>query len=426
MGELEKKDKHRLWRGRQGSDGRLAPFGAVYVALLGLGTVGALVVYLLLITFVPGASGSRLDAMKTALLVVAGSGAGAGLYVQYRKQQTDEAKSSLDHANSRRDQDKLFTERYTTAAAQLGNTNSAAIRLAGVYALARIADDSERDRPTCLKVLCAYLRMPYDPDNPQTEPAERQVRTAAQTAIAERLHPDHPGFWRDARVDLTDAYLIDLDFRGITVGEFKADRARISGDAQFGEATFSEGARFVGATFNGGARFDEATFDKCAGFREATFGGIAEFGRATFGGNAEFGKAEFNGNVKFDPATFNAGARFDWATFNGNAEFDGVTFPGGASFGKATFNGYTHFSAATFVGPALFLGATFGGYTQFDGATFPGGADFGAAKFRRGHAPVWPAGWAEPAGIVWVDPPAAGSGPDPGPPTGAADPPTGP
>ena len=120
MGDLDNMDRRRGLRRRQGSDRSLAPFGAVYLALLGLGTIGALAVYLLLIAFVPGASGTRLDAMKTALLVVAGSGAGAGLYVQYRKQQTDEAKSALDHANSRRDQDKLFTERYTQAVAQLG------------------------------------------------------------------------------------------------------------------------------------------------------------------------------------------------------------------------------------------------------------------------------------------------------------------
>jgi hypothetical protein len=105
VGDIERENERRPQRRgwltdrRQGSDGRLAPFGAVYIGLLGLGTFGALLVYVLLIVFVPGASGTRLDAMKTALLVVAGSGAGAGLYVQYRKQQTDD-RAALRHQHS--------------------------------------------------------------------------------------------------------------------------------------------------------------------------------------------------------------------------------------------------------------------------------------------------------------------------------------
>lgn len=33
-----------------------------------------------------------------------------------------------------------------------------------VYALARLADDWEEQRQVCIDVLCAYLRMPYQPD----------------------------------------------------------------------------------------------------------------------------------------------------------------------------------------------------------------------------------------------------------------------
>lgn len=346
-------------------------FGVVYLALLGLGTVGALVVYLLLVAFVPVASGTRLDAMKTALLVVAGSGAGAGagLYVHNRKQQTDETKSSVDHTNSRRDQDKLFTERYTQAAAQLGNT-AATVRLAGVYALARIADDSGRDRPTCLKMLCAYLRMPYDPDDP-AKADEREVRTTAQTVLIERLHADHPGFWAGAEIDLRGAHLIDFDLSRATVAVLRANRARFSGDAWFGEATFS-----------GDAVFDEATFSENAWFGEATFSGDAVFDETTFSENAVYSKATFSGNAWFSKATFSENAWFDEATFSRYASFDEATFSGNAAFGKATFSGH---------------------------------AEFGGARFRRDRPPVWPDGFAEPAGIVWdpPDPPVSAPGPEP-------------
>ncbi|MEY9888444.1 hypothetical protein ABIA31_002084 [Catenulispora sp. MAP5-51] len=264
---------------------RPGPFALVYSALLVAGVVSSAAVYYVLVHHVPGMAANRADTMKTALLVIAGSGALAGLYVAYRKQRTDEA-------NHLRDQDKLFTERYTAAVAQLGNA-AAAVRLGGVYALARIADDSERDRPTCLKVLCAYLRMPYDPDDPTTEPAEREVRTTAQTVLAERLRPKHPGFWSNARIDLSAAYLINPDFHGVVVGRFAAEGSRFDEPAAFNGATFGRHAWFTAATFSGHAIFEGAMFNAGAVFAGATFSEQAVFARVTFSGDAKFDGAKF-------------------------------------------------------------------------------------------------------------------------------------
>jgi hypothetical protein len=50
-----------------------------------------------------------------------------------------------------------LTERFTTAVGQLSN-RSVDVRLGGIYALERIAIDSERDRQTTYEVLCAYVR----------------------------------------------------------------------------------------------------------------------------------------------------------------------------------------------------------------------------------------------------------------------------
>lgn len=59
----------------------------------------------------------------------------------------------------------------------------------------------------------------------------------------------------------------------------------------------------------------------------------------------------------------------------------------------------------------------------FDKATFRGPARFNKATFRRAHPPMWPDGFAEPAGIVWE--PGGPPIPEPGPdsPAGPADPP---
>jgi hypothetical protein len=62
-----------------------------------------------------------------------------------------------------------LAKRYQDAASQLGNAN-AAIRLAGVYSMARLADDWEHQRQTCVDVLCAYMRMSFqqEPSKPRS------------------------------------------------------------------------------------------------------------------------------------------------------------------------------------------------------------------------------------------------------------------
>jgi hypothetical protein len=59
---------------------------------------------------------------------------------------------------------RTLNERFATAAGQLGSDKPPAVRLAGVYAMAGLADDWPENRQTCVDVLCAYLRLPNDPD----------------------------------------------------------------------------------------------------------------------------------------------------------------------------------------------------------------------------------------------------------------------
>ena len=63
------------------------------------------------------------------------------------------------------------TERFTRAIAQLGDKEMA-IRLGGIYALERIAKDSEKDHGPIMEVLTAYVR----------EKATKQGRSAAEAA----------------------------------------------------------------------------------------------------------------------------------------------------------------------------------------------------------------------------------------------------
>src|SRR5215470_7603726 len=74
-------------------------------------------------------------------------------------EQRDELDRTLAEQRTR-----TLNERFATAAEQLGSDKPAAVRLAGVYAMTGLADDWQENRQTCVNVLCAYLRMPYEPD----------------------------------------------------------------------------------------------------------------------------------------------------------------------------------------------------------------------------------------------------------------------
>ena len=103
------------------------------------------------------------------------------------KAQSEQLDSTLAEQRTR-----TLNERFDTVAEQLGSDKPPAVRLAGVHAMAGLADDWQDNRQTCIDVLCAYLRMPYEPD-----PAMMPCREAAGLPGQPRGPPHrHPGYHR--------------------------------------------------------------------------------------------------------------------------------------------------------------------------------------------------------------------------------------
>lgn len=363
----------------------------------------------------PGAA--RVDAIKTGLGIGAGTTGIFALLLAVRRQWHSETDST----------EKNVTELYTKAADQLGSAE-APVRLAGLYALERLAHNNPAQRQSIVNVICAYLRMPYTPPGSESGPAEsdpaqrqasfqeREVRLTGQRILTGHLNPsDRSAFWDGIDLDLTNARLIAFDlsncrlrtarfiratldgnprFRGATFTgtvSFGAATftdawfydAQFQGDAWFGGATFAGTTRFDGARFAGIARFPEATFAGDAWFGRATFIGDARFLEATFLGDAEFDGAKFTRDVWFDGTRFIRGARFTGATFTEDARFGDVMFTDDAWFGRVTFTEDAQFDGATFTGEAGFGGATFARGARFTGATFTGPASFDQATITR-------------------------------------------
>jgi hypothetical protein len=406
----------------------LLVLAAVVAVLLGLGLWAALGQPLLGASSAaapagsatPGASpaawtvGNTLEAIKIVLVVVAGIGGVVALTVAYRKQ-------DLGEAAEHREDTKLFTERFTKTAEQLGSAQ-AAVRIAGVYAMSRLADDWAEERQTCIDVLCAYLRMPYTPVE-ETSPADelyeaaadsslgaRQERTVRHTAIrliAAHLKADADTSWQGYRFDLTGAILDGGDLIGITL---TAGTTLDFSGARFstGEVKFS-GARFAGGrVYFSGAQFADGLVDFA--FTEVADGAI-DFGGAQFSGAAvHFGDAKLLGGwISFRDTEFLRGLiYFGGAEFVGCAvNFEGAKFTGGLlSFGGAedADRGHT-FCGAKFVSSKVyFRHVEFSGGKVHFGGHFPGGAefvggtvDFGDAEFADGavdfDGAVSPAAW---------------------------------
>lgn len=361
--------------------GMLGAIGAVVGVAVAL--AGALVLCGLWLAGFPKVAASErialtalFDLLKLAFAVVAGIGGVVALVVAYRRQTVAEAADG-------RDTERLFHERFQKASEQLGN-DAAATRLAGVYAMASLADDWADRRQSCVDVLCAYLRMHFEPDPPEDADqlrawhGERQVRQTAVRVIAEHLRDAAPVSWQRCSLDFTGVVFAEGDsfsgarFLGVKV--YFGDTRFAAPDISFRGTEFGgDDISFRRAHFAGGTvRFLDATFSgRFVNFRGTRFSG----GDVTFAG-AEFRSEQ----VAFSGATFeDASVAFDNTTFgSGTVHFDAANFRSGA---VTFFN--AHFAGAT----VLFNDAEFsGGEVHFSDARFTAGTvGFGNAKFTGSH-----------------------------------------
>jgi uncharacterized protein YjbI with pentapeptide repeats len=229
--------KHKpkvTFRWRRGGDGHQGPVWrsvAVWfaVALVVAGAAGTGLLSLLGWPTLPQGGAftttEALDVLKIGLAVVAGFGGVVALAVNYRKQRVTEAAHLLTLSQEERERTKLFNERFAGTTAQLGH-DQAAVRTAGVYALAGLADDWAAQRQTCVDVLCAYLRLPRESDT-----GEKEVIATIFRVLRARLGSPHgAGPWSG----------LDFDFTGVKFHE-----------ADFSEITFEGKVVFDGAVFDG-------------------------------------------------------------------------------------------------------------------------------------------------------------------------------
>ncbi len=200
------------------------------------------------------------EIIRNAVTTGAALGVGVTLFFSYRRQQTAEetqrigaeahltaskaqetAAKALELANKQHglDQDRRrdsvtaeLRSRYVKTAEQLGSDHLA-IKLAGIYSLAALADDwaeigNHDERQVCIDLLAAYFRSAH--------PLQSDVRTTTLDVLMARLQGDTPEkkYWGRSSITLTNPGEMP-SIKGITLRE--------GGQLTISQA--SKGSRFV-------------------------------------------------------------------------------------------------------------------------------------------------------------------------------------
>jgi hypothetical protein len=170
----------------------------------------------------------------TGLLVLAGA------FVAWQQVQVGQRQLESTIADQRTTQqisrEGQITDRYTRAIQQLGS-ESLELRLGAVYALERIAKDSEADRGTITEILTTYVRVhapwpspqPDDPAMPQLERRATDVQ-AVLDVLGRRAYPreDFLHLADLTHADLTNADLEQADLWGARLEGAILNRAKLT------------------------------------------------------------------------------------------------------------------------------------------------------------------------------------------------------
>jgi hypothetical protein len=156
----------------------------------------------------------------------------------------------------------LATESFSKAVEKLGS-DKVSVRLGGIYALARIAQQSSTVYFSIMQILAAHIQAQFDVDKAETTPRPTHCPIEVQsilTIIGERYWPDLEGY----RIDLsysriTQAWMPRADFHEIYFWGSKLDNVNFQGakldGADFKDAVLDhcnfDGASLAGTNFQG-------------------------------------------------------------------------------------------------------------------------------------------------------------------------------
>ena len=362
--------------------------------------------------------GDNIWSLRQAILAATGGVlAILTLWENRRKNIQEKEKNDQDHTRQVHAERRA---RYAKAIEQLADDKSA-IRLGGVYTLAKLVDDwldDEKTLPSMEKrrqegqiiidSLCAYIRSSFPLAERHDEltlsyeeyqqkyqgknQAIQSVKNSADnsTPKAEK-HQDNKQSNQSHEEFVHDKSLFreEKEVRQTILSEIKK---RLNG----GEVKRENGKNEIKPGTWSYFEYDflNTVFFYRVGFRNSYFGASLNFSGAEFTEFVDFSGAEFTEFVDFSGAEFTKCADFSGVKFTKGADFylsadfsrakftRGADFYLSADFSEAEFTGSVRFSEAKFT-EADFSGAIFTQDADFSGAKFTGDANFLWAEFTE-------------------------------------------
>ena len=373
--------------------------------------------------------GDNIWSLRQAILAATGGVlAILTLWENRRKNIQEKEKNDQDHTRQVHAERRA---RYAKAVEQLADDKSA-IRLGGVYTLAKLVDDwldDEKTLPSMEKrrqegqiiidSLCAYIRSSFPlaerhdeltlsyeeyqqkyQDNQGKNQATRSVENSMDNSTPKAEHQDNKHSHQSREEFVRDKSLFreEQEVRQTILSEIKkrlngSGAKNIDGKHEIKPGTWSYFEyNFLNTVFFYRVSFSNSYFGASSNFSGAEFIDFADFSWAKFIDFADFyWSADFSWAKFIDFADF-SGAEFTEANFSGAKFIKGNDFYWSADFSRAKlveadfseaeFTGFANFSRAKFTWNANFSEATFTQDAGFYGAAFIKSAIFSEAIFQ--------------------------------------------
>lgn len=409
-----------------------------YTALIAIAIIGAVCAF-----YVPlhiseqFSAGDNVAALRQAILVATGGTiAMLTLWETRRKNLQEKDKNDLDHARQVKAERR---SRYAKAIEQLADDKSA-VRLGGIYTLAKLADEwlsdvktmpSKGDRTEEAQIiinsLCAYIRSPFSlaakraifENSSASISSVKNSKTLMNKVFNSQQGKEEDKISFREEQEIRRTIFEEIGKRIIEVQKF---RIRVIGSTNI-----------IGASTDGlwhNLRYDFSNAPifyplnnlhfKSPNFEGAKFYGSADFSFSEFHGTPNFEKSEFMSEAHFQHAAFHKAAKFTGTIFNESAIFESSTFESSnqmsleiaserinkakkistqkrylflsANFQGVKFNGKSDFRSTVFEGPVNFKNSSFGqklkkspdSFADFTSTNFKNATSFSGAHFYRG------------------------------------------
>ena len=342
------------------------------------------------------------ELLSSTLTAVGGIGAVGYLVIKYREQAS--AERAEVHQNEGEADKKL-----TAAVQQLGS-NSPQVRIAGVYALADVADTYEGPyHQRVVDILCGYLRtdrllkdangdtryatnedgspnysLPLSADNPVESTILSVLASHLRSSTTAEAKHQSRGPWSTCTLDIHGAHITEhVNFDYAQIGEIDAHSIQLTQGASFTQTKFTNRANFDNSTFTQIANFWKSKFENEVSFRGTIFKQVAFFAENSFTQEVDFSEASFTQEANFRGTQFLRTTDFRHTSFKERTDFSAVSFTQTPRLFEAIFRKLITFEDATFMQTADFRSTTFKGRTIFINCTFQGKTKFTATTFHQ-------------------------------------------